>query len=537
LLQENSVSNKEIALRALAERIERAFPAGIDVDEREISRIKLDVCRQYHLDTVPRNSAILSKLSSQSRHNLESYLRRRSIRTRSGIAVITAITKPFDCPHGTCIFCPGGVRRGTPQSYTANSPAASFGSARAFDPNKQVSDSLDALEKNGHDTTKVELVLLGGTILAMPRDYQEDFVKGAYEALNKEKARDLPDALRANERAEHRCVGLTIETKPDWCREEHVDILLSYGTTRVEIGVQSLNEEVLTFTNRGHTLEDTFNAFRVAKDAGLKIVAHMMPGLPMSDPDRDLKELLQLVKDERLRPDMLKIYPTLVVDGTALFQLSKMGKYRPYDLQTTIDLLCKFKKEVPRWLRIMRIQREIPDSEISFGPRGGNLRQLVFDEMRNRGEVCRCIRCREVGHRSRNQGGEKNFDDLKISALHYESSLGQEVFISAETEEVLFGFLRLRFPSDLAHRTEIASKRTAIVRELHVYGRVVPVGRPSNGQTQHRGLGTRLLAESEKIARQEFDAKKIVVISASGTREYYRKRGYIDDGAYVSKIL
>ncbi len=512
--------------------------------QKEIWDLKLEICKEYSLNRVPKNSEILTVIKPEFRSTFEGRLRRKGIRTKSGIAIITAITKPFDCPHGTCTFCPGGVRFGTPQSYTKNSPAAVFGTARNFDPVKQVSDSLRFLKDNGHDTSKVELILLGGTILAMPIDYQKEFVKKSYDALNEKDSFDLSQSLIENEKAQHRCVGLTIETKPDWCREEHIDLLLSYGATRVEIGVQSLREEVLTATNRGHTLADTVKAFQVARDSAFKIVAHMMPGLPRSDSEKDLEDLLALFDDEKYRPDMLKIYPTLVVEGTALFRLFKMGKYHPYDLDTLVDLLCRFKQRVPPWVRIMRIQREIPNEEIFEGARAGNLRQIVLDEIERRGQRCRCIRCREVGHKSAPDGSgefEMNPVGIRLNRYDYEASGGREVFLSFENEslEILHGFLRLRIPSGLEHRTEILGTRASLVRELHVYGPVVPVGErtPGVNQSQHRGLGSRLLAEAERISKEEFRKTKQIVISASGTKEYYRKRGYKDDGAFVSKQI
>ena len=497
-------------------------------------RLKLSVSREFSLDSVPKNSDVLPFLSEGAGARLETLLRRKTIRTISGIAIVTAITKPFDCPHGTCTFCPGGVRFGTPQSYTRNSPAAAFGINRDFDPIKQVKDTLEFLSRNGHDTSKVELILLGGTILAMPPQYQESFVKGCFDALNSSVGDSLGDSIAKNENSSHRCVGLTIETKPDWCGKDHVDRLLSYGTTRVEIGVQSLREKVLKFSNRGHDVSDTLASFQVSKDAALKVVAHMMPGLPLSDPDSDLADLENLFSDERFRPDMLKIYPTLVVEGTALYQQYKMGLYSPYSLDQLKEILCKFKSSVPQWVRIMRIQREIPRNEIADGEKAGNLRQIILEEMKKRGLRCNCIRCREVGHNSSKYTG-----DLELKRIDYPASGGSEVFLSFEDAgSIIFGFLRLRIPSGEEFRPEIRNERAALVRELHVYGPVVPVGKSSHddSRSQHHGLGTRLLSEAERISR-EFSRSKLVVISAVGTREYYRKRGFSDDGVYVSKRL
>jgi elongator complex protein 3 len=535
----HAIEAEALALEEIARRLGEAESIGQISNQKDIWRIKLSVCESYGLTRVPKNSEILKMLPLPVKSTLESKLRRKSIRTRSGIAVITAITKPFECPHGTCTFCPGGIRFGTPQSYTKDSPAVSFGLPRNFDPSKQILDSLEILRRNGHDTSKIELILLGGTILAMPLAYQEEFVRKSYEALNGNQSLSLDEAIKQNEFAEHRCVGLTIETKPDWCKKEHLDLLLSYGATRVEIGVQSLRDEVLHYTNRGHSVQDTFDAFANARDSGFKIVAHMMPGLPLSDPDKDLQDLLALVHDDRLKPDMVKIYPTLLIEGTALYKQYQLGKYSPYELDEIIELLVRFKKTVPPWVRIMRIQREIPKHEIADGAKAGNLRQLVLNEMQKRGLSCQCIRCREIGHRQVVAFSLRK--PPKLRRIDYEASGGQEIFLSYEDEErkLLYGFLRMRIPSGNEHRSELVGARCSLVRELHVYGTVVPVGQEttSSEQTQHRGLGSRLLQESEAIAYDEFCRKKHVVISASGTKEYYRKRGYRDDGAYMSKEL
>jgi elongator complex protein 3 len=525
------------AIREIARRISVIETGRSRLSEKEIWQVKLDVCKEFGLNRVPKNSEILEFLNADDREAFESRLRRKSVRTSSGIAVVTVITKPFNCPHGTCTFCPGGVRYGTPQSYTRNSPAASFGIARDFDPKRQVKDMLSYLHDNGHNTSKIEMILLGGTILAMPEDYQRDFVKSCFEALNERDSTTLEDAIRHNEKAAHRCVGLTIETKPDWCKTEHIDTLLSYGTTRVELGVQSLREDVLKAVNRGHSLEDTKRAFRLAKDSCFKVVAHMMPGLPKSDPDKDLQDLRALMEDENYKPDMLKIYPTLVVEGTALYQQFKLGLYKPYDLEQLKDILCRFKSRVPPWVRIMRIQREIPREEIAEGNRAGNLRQIVLDEMERRNLKCRCIRCREVGHKK--ELNERSEESVELNRIEYDSASGQEIFISYENEatDTLYGFLRLRIPSGNEHRPEIRSQNCALVRELHVYGTVVPVGEKGKPEaSQHKGVGSRLLREAEEISR-EYSRRKLIVISAVGTREYYRKRGYADDGPFVSKLL
>jgi elongator complex protein 3 len=329
-----------------------------------------------------------------------------------------------------------------------------------------------------------------------------------------------------------RNVGFTIETKPDYCKEEHIDLMLHYGVTRVEIGIQSLQERVYQIVNRGHDFNDVVQSFQISKDAGYKIVAHMMPGLPTMTPTEDINDFKQLFEDPRLKPDMLKIYPSLVLENTPLYNDYKSGKYVPYSFEDMVKVLTEVKKIVPHWVRIMRVQREISPSEIVAGPNYGNLRQIVQSKLKSEGLHCRCIRCREIGL-SRNHPQ----DDLMLNRTNYSSSQGDEVFLSYDdSNDSIYGFLRLRHPSSMAHRKEISDK-TCIVRELHVYGKSLKLGEKSNIAIQHLGLGKNLIKEAEKITDEEFDADRLLIISAVGTREYYRNLGYTLDGPYMTKNL
>ncbi|MCS7116089.1 MAG: tRNA uridine(34) 5-carboxymethylaminomethyl modification radical SAM/GNAT enzyme Elp3 [Nitrososphaerales archaeon] len=505
---------------------------------REFIRIKKDVCKKYGLKSIPNNISIISKLSPQVRERFRDLLTVKPVRTASGIAMIAVMTKPMPCPHGTCIYCPGGVKFGTPQSYSGKEPASIRAAQHNYDPYEQVTNRLKQLSDLGHKIGKIELIILGGTFLSFPPDYQMYFIKGCYDALNQYTSTSLEEAIKRAETAKIRNVGLTIETRPDWCKEKHVDLMLSYGCTRVEIGVQTLNERVLNVIQRKHSLEDVIEAFRIAKDAGYKIGAHMMPGLPCSNYESDLKDFYRLFNEPEFKPDMLKIYPTLVLEGTTLYEWYKDGIYSPYDLNTLIDLIIEVKKIVPRWVRIMRINREIPSHEIVAGVKHGNLREIVQREMARRGLSCKCIRCREVGLKIR-RGYSVNLDHVKLLRESYEASNGLEIFLSYEdtSNDILIGFVRLRIPSPYAHRPEIKDQKVCLIRELHVYGRSVPVGDEDERSWQHRGYGMALMEEAERIALEEFDAKKMVVISAIGTREYYRRLGYELEGPYMVKRL
>jgi elongator complex protein 3 len=363
----------------------------------------------------------------------------------------------------------------------------------------------------------------------------------SYDALNGTDSKSLQEAKSNNEHAKIRNVGFTIETKPDYCKKEHVDWMLDYGVTRIEIGVQSLQERVYEIVNRGHNYNDVIESFQISKDAGYKIVAHMMPGLPTVSPAEDISDFKKLFDDPQLKPDMLKIYPSLVLENTPLYDDYKQGKYTPYSDEDLVNVLTEMKKKVPKWVRIMRVMREIGPDEIIAGPKSGNLRQIIHQNLAKQGVSCKCIRCREAGL-SKKKPDEQS---LKLSRIDYESSDGNEVFLSYEDkDESIYGFLRLRNPSSLAHRKEV-SIDSCIVRELHVYGKSLQLGQKEDNQIQHSGLGKNLMKEAEKISKEEaekiskeeFDANKLLVISAVGTREYYQKLGYSLYGPYMSKPL
>jgi elongator complex protein 3 len=429
------------------------------------------------------------------------------------------------------------MEKGFPMSYTSGEPAAMRGRQSGYDAFKQITSRLRQLEAIGHEPSKVELVIQGGTFLAAPLDYQEYFVKRCLDAINGVDSRTLEEAKKRAETSETRNVGLTVETKPDWCKWSHVDQLLKFGATRVEVGVQVIDDEVYKLTNRGHTVNDVVEAFQVARDAGLKIVAHMMPGLPGSNFEKDLDSFRLLFGDSRFRPDMLKIYPCLVMEGTELYEWWKTGDYQPYDTGQAVELISQVKGIIPPWVRVMRVQREFPVQQIIAGVKKGNLRELALKKLSERGKRCRCIRCREVGHRTLKEGIAVQPDRICEVIREYDASEGGELFISYEHPEadVLVGYLRLRLPSRHAHRPEV-TESTAIVRELHVYGPEVPVGRKHRDAWQHIGFGRKLLAGAEIMAKDR-GAKKILVMSALGTKAYYKCAGYEYEGPYMRKRL
>jgi elongator complex protein 3 len=412
------------------------------------------------------------------------------------------------------------------------------GAQNDYDPYDQVRHRLAQYEAIGHITDKVELIVMGGTFPATPLEYQEHFIQRCLDALNSSPSSSLEEAKRLAESSRIRNVGITVETRPDWSKETHVDQMLSMGVTRVELGVQNIYDDIYKIVNRGHTVKDVIEATRILKDAGLKVAYHMMPGLPGSNFQRDLEGFKKIFLNQDFKPDMLKIYPCLIVKGTKLYEWWKQGKYKPYTTEEAIELIAEVKKIVPEWIRIMRIQRDIPAFLIETGVKQSNLRELVQERLREENARCRCIRCREVGHKWLKEHVKPNSKDVEVVMRRYEASGGTEFFISCEdiVRDILIGYVRLRLPSDKAHRPEIKSGETSIIREIHVCGSLVPVGKHLKGAYQHKGCGRLLLEKAEEVSRG-YGARKILVTSALGTKPYYKRFGYYYEGPYMSKRL
>jgi elongator complex protein 3 len=446
---------------------------------------------------------------------------KKASRTISGVTPVAVMAKPFPCP-GKCVYCPSSPE--APKSYTVESPAVLRARSCGFDAKKQVEVRLKTLAEMGHAQDKVELIIMGGTFLSYPRDYQYQFIKDCYDALNGIPSDSLEEARKLNENTEHRCVGLCIETRPDFCGEEEIRSMLEFGTTRVELGVQTLDDEIHCLTKRGHGVTEVISATRLLRDYGFKVHYHWMPGLPGSTPEHDLELSQQLFEDKRFRPDGLKLYPTLVVRGSELATWYRNNRYRPYGDEEMIDLLMAIKALIPKYVRISRLMRDIPGKFIIAGSRDLALRGTIRKKMEQTGLRCSCIRCREYGHRLRDGW---TIGEPWLTRLDYETLGGREVFLSYEDDnETLFGLLRLRINGN-----------KALVRELHIFGPEVPLGGRLERAAQHHGLGERLLREAERIAKDEFKADKLSVLSGVGAREYYRSLGYGPEGAYMGKEL
>lgn len=458
---------------------------------------------------------------------------KKSARTISGVTPVAVMTQPMQCP-GQCLYCP--TYQATPRSYTPESPAVLRGKRYDFDAGKQVEVRLRILSEMGHPTDKVELIIMGGTFMAAPRDYQYQFIKDCYDALNGEESATLEEAKKLNETASCRCTGLCIETRPDWCGQEEIDRMLEFGTTRVELGVQILDDEIYRLVRRGHTVEDVVKATALLREQGFKVHYHLMPGLPGATPEKDLALSALVFNDARFKPDGLKLYPTMVVEGTELERWHQGGRYQPYPFDTMIDLLVGIKSMVPKYVRISRLLRDIPAKYITGGLKE-SIRGLVRQRMQQQGIECKCIRCREYGHRA--QEG-RDIGEPHLVRMDYEASGGKEVFLSFEDEnETLFGLLRMRIQSKpIVRLGQDVEGNVAIIRELHVYGPEISLSEQKDEAAQHKGLGRALLREAERIAAGEFQAKQMVVLSGVGAREYYRIGfGYGSQGDYMVKSL
>lgn len=464
---------------------------------------------------------------------------KRKVRTLSGIAAITVLTPNGACP-GNCVFCP--TERGMPKSYLSNEPAVMRAIANNFDPYRQVASRLVALKAQGHATDKIEIIVIGGTWSSIPHRFQEHFIARLYEALNeKNPAGKKPSASLVSlqeynrKHAAHKLVGLTLETRPDWVTEDEVKRMRLYGCTRLELGVQSVYDDVLDVSKRGHHIDAVARATALLKDAGFKINYHMMPNLPGSTPARDVAMFKKLFADARFQPDMLKIYPCMVVKNTELYRMWRHGKYRSYTDRQLISIITKAKQYVPEYCRIVRVIRDIPASSIEAGSTASNMRQVIHKKMKEEGIACRCIRCREI------KDTITVASNIKLQRKDYPASDGTEIFLSFDDvkNDKLIALLRLRIPSPSAHPLFPALKGAALIREIHTYGEVVPLLKQKNASRgkQHKGLGKKLLKEAEKIAKKEFKMKKIAVIAGAGVRGYYGKLGYTLKDTYMVKAL
>jgi len=539
--------------------------------KEEFNRARHKASKAFKL-TQPSNNELLleyqklvKKATIKQDKQIEYFLRKANVRTLSGVAIVTSLTEPFPCP-GKCVYCPNEA--GMPKSYISSEPAAARALGLKFDPYDQMAKRISMLETNGHPTDKIEFIVKGGSWNAYPLNYQYNFILQSFKAANNKKKQDtrykkypisniqylnklLQIEQKKNESSSHRIVGLTLETRPDLITPETIYHMRQVGCTRVELGLQAPDDKILKLTKRGHTVQQFKNAMLLLRQAGFKVDLHFMPGLPGFTPKHDVEMYKQLFSDPGLKPDMVKIYPCSVIKNTELYKWYKSKKYKPYSNKALFEALIKMKQATPRYCRISRLIRDIPEPEIEAGNKVTNLRQDLAKEMKNRGLKCRCLRCREVGH---NADFKMQNAKCKLFIDKYKTTGGDEYFISFEDAKrnVVLAFLRLRL-SDANHNSAFCpdmksgsstlrrdNLKSAFIRELHTYGQLIPIKKTQNSnnktQVQHTGFGKRLVAEAEKIAKKN-KFKKISVISGVGVRGYYRKLGYRKKGTYMVKNL
>ncbi|HLD94200.1 MAG TPA: elongator complex protein 3 [Anaerolineales bacterium] len=454
-------------------------------------------------------------------------IRLKPMRTLSGVSVVTVLTKPYPCP-GKCVFCPTDVRM--PKSYLPDEPGAMRALQHEFDPYDQVHSRMETLDLLGHPTDKIEMLVLGGTWSSYKRDYQEEFIKRMFDAVNEVEAPTLPEAQHYNETSAHRSVGLAIETRPDHINLEEITWLRYLGVTKVQLGAQSFDNRILELNKRGHSAEETKRATDLLRAAGFKIVLHWMPNLLGATPESDRADFAKLWAG--YCPDELKIYPTQLLENAELYLHWQRGEYHPYSTEELVELLADLKATIPEYCRVNRVIRDIPSTNVVEGNKRTSLRMDVHEVMKSRGQKCRCIRCREV------KGRGVNPDALELRDATYATSRAEEHFLSFVTpEDRVAGFLRLSLPGAKSPDTGLRDlAEAALVREVHVYGQSLEVGEEQVGAAQHIGLGTRLLARAEEIARTK-GFRRLAVIAAVGTRGYYAGRGYQLGDTYMVRNL
>ncbi len=504
----------------LAARLIAAVKDGEIRTRGGIQDRKIKLCGELGLKRVPSNSEILAEVADEDRNLLLPLLIKKPMRTASGTAVVAVMSSPHPCPHGKCTFCPGGVDNNSPQSYTGKEPAARRAGRNDYDPYLQVRDRIEQLTAIGHDTSKIDLIVMGGTFTCRDWDYQEWFVRRCFDAMNEEDSPDLETAKDLNEHAEHKCVALAVETRPDSFDEEEAENVMKLGATRIELGVQILDDGILESVNRGHDIQDIIDATRMGKTSGLPVGYHLMPGLPGSNPEKDKESFRRIFSDSDFRPDSFKFYTTLVIPGTRLYDMWAVGDYEPYDTETATELLSGMKTSVPKYVRIQRIQRDIPTTEIAAGIMKSNLRQIVRDRMKENGMTCNCLRCREVGHTGIDPVGP---EEAVLKVFEYEASRGKEFFISFEHGDSVISYLRLRIDGDIAS-----------VREVKVSG---TMSSPTDADSWHdKGYDVLMMKEAERIA-SESGASLFRVTCGPGDRGFYRKLGFGLQRPYMTKNI
>ncbi len=485
------------------------------------------------LGKTPKDSQVLEayrQLVSEQKidpnSKFEQNLTVRKVRSQSGVTPFAVMTKPWPCP-GQCTYCP--LEEGMPKSYLSDEPAAQRAKRLNFDPYLQITNRIKQLEETGHQANKIELIVIGGTFSNYPKNYKLDFFKRMFDAVNGQTANSLVEAQSLNETASRRVVGLSVETRPDWLTPEEIKLIRYLGVTKLQVGVQAFDETILQRIRRGHSLDDVAKAIRYLKNAGFKLCLHFMPNLPGSNPKHDIEMAKTMYQDPRFKPDFVKIYPTQVIPETELYREWERGEFETYDDQTMMEVLKQIKLITPPWVRIDRLVRDISKQWVKSGTHKTNMRQLIQNQLKKEGKACQCIRCREI----KNQ----HYNETPVMVKREIETLGgDEYLLSFEVNNHLYSLLRLRLPHPGEEILFPELEGAALIREVHTFGVMIPVDAQDASKPQHKGFGKKLIREAEILARQQ-GYRKIAVISAIGTRNYYRKLGYQLEGLYMTKKL
>ncbi|MDD3302700.1 MAG: tRNA uridine(34) 5-carboxymethylaminomethyl modification radical SAM/GNAT enzyme Elp3 [Candidatus Gracilibacteria bacterium] len=563
-------------------------------NKADFHKTQNEVYKKYKLpeaiqlvEILERYNELIKKGVYKEDNNLKKVLRKRGVRSLSGVTVISLLTESFPCP-GKCLYCP--TFEGLPKSYIPNEPAVQRAKLNDFDPIRQIHNRLRALEITGHKIEKNDVRIIGGTWSFYPKKYRDNFIKGIYDAFNtydemKEHieetdtsndkfasfrlkegyklslSKNLEEAKKINETARCRIIGIAVETRPDLVTPEEIKSLRQYGVTRVEIGYQTTIDEINRLNCRGHGNKESIEATHLLKDAGFKVVAHMMPNLLGSNPELDKKSMKEIWDNSDFRPDEIKIYPMVVTQNSPLTKIWQAGKFKAYDDETLIDLMCDLESYIPEYVRINRTYRDIPASEILHGSTLSNLRQIVENKLESKGIKMLDIRHREIKDKKNNP------QDATLHTLKYEASGGTEYLLTFEDPEdrTIFSLLRLRLPNGNCHPELVSGsskctnlfndsgsspegqndnlysllpelQNSALIREIHTFGDQLSIGEAGSTFGQHIGFGKKLIEEAEKIAKEN-GYKKVAVIAGVGVREYYKKRGYTLDGEYMTKLI
>ncbi|MBU3940677.1 MAG: tRNA uridine(34) 5-carboxymethylaminomethyl modification radical SAM/GNAT enzyme Elp3 [Nanoarchaeota archaeon] len=558
-------NNTKEAIKELVKEVDK----GKIKTQQQLNNLKIKISKKYKLPKIPSNSQIIINIPKSKLKKYANLFSTKPVRALSGVSTVAVMTKPIKCPHakkggGPCIMCPGGPDSSfgsVPQSYTGNEPASKRAARNLYNPYFQIFNRLQQYLLLGHFPSKIELIIMGGTFPSFPTTYQNNFIKDCFKALNdfsklflkdnkinwkkfisffelnfenrmdkqkeihkkikeiyNKRKTTLEKEQKTNEKTVSRCIALAIETRPDYCTQKHINLMLKQGCTRVELGVQSIYDPVLKKIERGHSVKETIEATKLLKDSCLKVGYHLLLGAPGSSTKKDLMMLKEIFFNENFKPDALKLYPCMVFKGTKLYDLYKKKEYTPLTTEKAAKLIAEAKKYVPPYCRIMRVQRDIPSNLAAAGVDKTNLRQYVQKELKENKIICQCIRCKQITSKDK-------LGKVELRRFNYLASKGKEIFLYLTTNHKLVGFCRLR----------VTENKYLLLRELHIYSESLPLQTKAKaGQFQHRGFGKLLMQEAEKIAK-EFKKDKITVISGIGVKEYYKNLGYKKQGPYMTK--